>query len=214
MNVLKLTAVAVAALALSAGAASAATIVNGSFEQSSIANIGAFTTLPSGSTAITGWTVGGDSVDYIGTYWAPSEGSRSIDMSGNGAGTLASQTFATVIGQAYEISFDMAGNPAGAPSTKSLDVNATGGATNTYTFDTTGHDLANMGWETKTYRFVATSANTTLTFLSNDNTAYGPALDNVSIASVPEPATWSMLILGFGMLGMGLRRRSAAALAA
>ena len=41
----------------------------------------------------------------------------------------------------------------------------------------------------------------------NDN--QGPLLDNVrlSIAAVPEPATWAMMILGFGVIGAALRRR-------
>lgn len=44
-----------------------------------------------------------------------------------------------------------------------------------------------------------------------DNTAF---LDDVSASitpSVPEPATWAMLILGFGFVGASLRRRDRAA---
>ena len=37
-------------------------------------------------------------------------------------------------------------------------------------------------------------------------------LDNIAVASaVPEPATWAMMITGFGMLGATLRRRRATA---
>jgi hypothetical protein len=32
--------------------------------------------------------------------------------------------------------------------------------------------------------------------------------DNISISSVPEPTTWAMLLLGFGIAGMSLRARS------
>ncbi len=40
----------------------------------------------------------------------------------------------------------------------------------------------------------------------------GALLDNISlsIAAVPEPATWAMMILGFGFIGASLRRRKAA----
>ena len=34
--------------------------------------------------------------------------------------------------------------------------------------------------------------------------------DNLSVAAVPEPATWAMLLLGFGMIGVAARRRSTA----
>lgn len=36
-----------------------------------------------------------------------------------------------------------------------------------------------------------------------------PALDLVSLAVVPEPATWLMLISGFGLVGSAMRRRAA-----
>jgi hypothetical protein len=66
-----------------------------------------------------------------------------------------------------------------------------------------------MGWESHTFSFKATGANATLTFASDEDTAYGPALDNVSITSgaVPEPATWALMIVGFGAVGATLRSR-------
>lgn len=36
--------------------------------------------------------------------------------------------------------------------------------------------------------------------------------DNVNIQAVPEPATWAMMIAGFGLVGGALRRRSTATL--
>ena len=35
------------------------------------------------------------------------------------------------------------------------------------------------------------------------------SLNIAAVAAVPEPATWAMFILGFGVLGAGLRRRNA-----
>jgi hypothetical protein len=42
---------------------------------------------------------------------------------------------------------------------------------------------------------------------ANDNN--GPLVDNISlsIGAVPEPSTWAMMILGFGLVGASLRRR-------
>ena len=40
------------------------------------------------------------------------------------------------------------------------------------------------------------------------------ASGSVNINSVPEPASWAMMLVGFGALGVAMRRRSAKALAA
>jgi choice-of-anchor C domain-containing protein len=216
MRTLKiLTGAAVAAAALLGATASnaAVAIVNGSFEDGSI-DPGVFTTLGAGSTAITGWLVGGAGVDYIGSYWQASDGARSIDLSALGAGSLSQILSGLTIGQTYTVSFDLAGNPDSGASTKVAVV--TDGATSTsYDFLQGSHTKAAMGWETHTFSFKATGENATLTFSSAQDDAYGPALDNVSILSgaVPEPATWAMMILGFGVVGASLRTRRRASAA-
>lgn len=163
-------------------------LANGSFETGTYANPGApFQQLDAPSTAIDGWTVDAGSVDWIKTYWTAQDGEMSIDMSGAGAGTL-SQTFDTAIGNTYTVSFFMSGNPDDqADPIKTLDVSATGGTVASYTYDVTGNDRANMNWTEETYSFLATSATTTLSFISTTATAFGPAIDNVSVSeSVPE----------------------------
>lgn len=154
---------------------------NGSFETGTyVDGGGGFEQLNAGDTSITGWTVDAGSVDWIGTYWSAQDGSMSIDMSGAEAGTL-SQTLATTIGNTYTVSFFLSGNPAGPPTVKTLNVSATGGATAGYTYDVTGNTLTNMNWTPETYTFLATSASTTLSFVSTTASAYGPALDKVAI---------------------------------
>ena len=105
----------------------------------------------------------------------------SIDLSGADAGSL-SQTFDTTIGNTYTVDFLLSGNPAGPPSPKTLEVSATGGTTGLYSHDTTGSDLTTMVWTPETYSFLATSASTTITFLSTTAGPYGPALDNVVVS--------------------------------
>lgn len=189
------------------GSAIAATIVNGSFELGVNPPSNNFTTLGAGSTNITGWTIGGGGVDWIGTFWQASDGARSLDMTAITAGRI-SQDIATVVGQRYVVSFDLAGNPnpSGGPTLKSLDVSINGGGLANYTFDTSGFSSGNMGWVSNRYSFIADSATSRLTFASNNGFASGPALDNVTIA-VPEPATWATLILGLGLVGAAKRRR-------
>jgi choice-of-anchor C domain-containing protein len=198
-----------AALLLGAQSAYAVTITNGSFESGT--NPGAFTEVGVGGTNITGWTVDSGSVDYIGTYWTASDGSRSLDMSGSSAGGISQALSGLSIGQEYTVTFDMAGNPAGAPATKFLQVSA-GGTSGLYSFDTTGHSLSDLGWVTFTYVFIATATTDTLAFLSMTPGSFGGALDNVSIAATPIPG--AILLFGSALGGMGFlgyRRKKLAA---
>lgn len=41
------------------------------------------------------------------------------------------------------------------------------------------------------------------------NAGFGGNVTFAAVNAVPEPATWAMFILGFGVLGFGLRRRNA-----
>jgi len=97
-----------------------------------------FEQLNAGDISLDGWTVDSGSVDWIGTYWVAQDGSKSIDMSGTDAGAI-SQTFATTIGNTYTVSFYLSGNPAGPPTVKTLDVSATGGTVDHFTFDIGEH---------------------------------------------------------------------------
>ena len=193
-------------LALSSGAAGAAVIANGSFETGPVP--GGFTTLGTGSNAIAGWTVSAGTIDYIGTHWVAQDGVRSVDLAGNSPGSI-SQTFATDMGQTYYIRYWIGRNPDGGanPRTGFIDV---GGGQTQFIYGGAGN-RQNMQWELETFIFTATGASTTLTFAADPATAgqfFGPALDNVSIQAVPEPAVWLTMILGFGLIGGVLRRKS------
>jgi choice-of-anchor C domain-containing protein len=169
-------------------------IVNGSFEESSI-DPATHQDLPSGSTAIAGWTVTGH-IDYVASLWAASDGKHSLGMDGSACNTHTAtgclggikQTFATVAGQKYDVSFDLAGNPLNGPKVKTLKVSAAG-QTQNFTFDITGHSAAHMGWKTEHWTFTATSVETTIEFDSADNapnlSGWGPALDNVIVKPAP-----------------------------
>ena len=67
------------------------------------------------------------------------------------------------------------------------------------------------------FRFTAGGATTLTLRLRNGGTDnIGAILDDVSIqvipgGVIPEPATWAMLIAGFGLVGMDARRRGRAA---
>ena len=80
----------------------------------------------------------------------------------------------------------------------------------------TGFSKTNMGWTLEQFSFTnPTAGNIQLQFVgTNDNTPYGAAIGGISVSAIPEPATWAMLLLGFGAIGWSLRRRPVGAFAA
>jgi choice-of-anchor C domain-containing protein len=183
-------------------------ILNGSFEDG--VNPGQFKTLSAlDNTSIPGWSVDVGSVDYIGSYWNASDGYRSLDMDGLAPATISQSNIPTVIGQTYQVLFDISGNPDGPPTTKTLQILASVNAgSNIYTYTLPGGINGNhsLQWVTEAFVFTANTTLTTLSFTSLDNnpnsqTAFGPALDNVRMNAVPEATTlvtWSLLAVCVG----------------
>jgi choice-of-anchor C domain-containing protein len=206
---MKIVAISAALIAVSAAApAFAVSIANPSFEltDSSLDPNAAFVTAGPGQ--LPGWTVTG-SVDQIFTYWQAQSGARSIDLNGNGAGSIEQTLTGLTAGTQYLVSFFVSGNPdnrAVNPKTATLTL---GSASNLVSYSlTAANNTNNMLWQQVSYSFTADNSGSALLRLaSNSNDAYGLAVDNFSIAAVPEPATWAMMIVGFGIAGVAVRRR-------
>ena len=73
------------------------------------------------------------------------------------------------------------------------------------------------GWSSDTLDFTATGTSEVLSFLAEGTGGSGlppfALLDGVSLTQVPEPATWAMMLVGFGALGTAIRSRRKQALA-
>ncbi len=187
---------------LCAGTASAAAFQNGSFESGTAFE--PFRPVNVGATNITGWDVTAGNVDFITTLWQAHDGTRSIDLDGGTAGTIA-QTFDTISGHPYQVEFWLAANPYGS-TTKTAEVDATGVGNNPqqFTFDWTDHTHIDMGWEQHFYSFVADGSSTTLSFASLTTGNAGPAVDAVSVTDTyteppvgaPEPGVMILLLAG------------------
>jgi choice-of-anchor C domain-containing protein len=198
-------------LALAAGSAEGATIVNGGFADGETAADGSYQTVGVSSGVIPGWDVVGGDVDWIRGYWQSSDGDGySVDMNGNNPGAIA-QTIATITGAHYHLTFDMSANPDIGSGTRVILADTGGAATPfSYSFTVGPNGRGNMNWVSKALDFTATGASTQIRFTSGstDNCCWGAAIDNVAISGgVPEPAAWALMIGGFFGAGVALRRR-------
>src|SRR5688572_9870483 len=159
-----MTAAAMVALA-SAPATQAATVellTNGGFDDIGAAtpeSWGGLTYYAGGPAVLPGWTVEAGSVDLTDTnsVWGPAaNGQYSLDINGWSQGTIA-QSFATILGRLYTVSFAFSRNPANAPFNASATVSAGGESLNvTALGDGSFGSLSNMGWERGAFTFEGT----------------------------------------------------------
>jgi hypothetical protein len=201
---------------LGTSAAQAANLLtNGSFEDTTnFVDQGNDTmSLDVGSTAMPGWTVSGSHylawigpTNPFGLTASPNGGSYFLDLTGYIAGAPysgVSQTIPTQAGATYLLTFDLSSSPQWGLQ-DGLEVSA-GSATASFT--TTNDGTQTNLWEPETLSFTATGAMTTISLIGNSGDNY-IGLDNVNVvqtSSVPEPATWAMMLIGFGGLGVAIR---------
>ena len=116
-----------------------------------------------------------------------------------GGGIL--QDIATTAGGSYDLTFSLAnlGNP---PNAFGLFWDGA--------FVSIDFDQDPFAYTTFTTTLTASSSTTSLGFIFYHEPSYY-LLDGISLEStVPEPATWGLMIVGFGMVGVAARRRKAA----
>jgi choice-of-anchor C domain-containing protein len=158
------------------------------------------------------WSVTSGSVDEIGNYWqAPATGGGSVDLSGNAAGAIQ-QSFNAATGN-YRLQFYLSGNPDGGLGTKQITVDAGGTSQDFFYTLGSGNSKTNMAYILETLTFHSAGGPNLLTFTSDTDSAFGGVIGGVNVSAIPEPATWAMLLLGFGGIGWSLRRRQSMAMA-
>lgn len=151
------------------------------------------------------WSVSGNSIDLVGNYWAaPTVGGGSVDLNGGDTGGI-SQAFAVGAGT-YQLSFYLSGNPDGGLGTKTVEVKVGDQDMMVPYTITAANSLSDMNYTLESIIFHSSGGGDILSFLSQDAGHFGAVIGGISIASVPEPATWMMLILGFGLTGSLLRK--------
>jgi choice-of-anchor C domain-containing protein len=212
-------ALAVMAIAAAQPASAVELLTNGGFNDRGAGipeSWGGLTYYAGGPVLLPGWTVESGSVDLTDTnsIWGPAaEGQYSLDINGWSQGTIA-QSFATVLGKLYTVSFAYSRNPANAPNLALATVSAGGETFNVTAQNGQFGGMGSMDWATGSFSFVGTGQTETLRLASSIPGNAGVFFDQVSVTGgVPEPATWAVMITGFGLAGAALRRRRAAPVA-
>lgn len=189
-------------------------VANGGFEDPTVPPPCCNTAPPD---TVTDWTVPppgvGDVNVVLGTYNGTSgsgpnlayQGDQYLDLVGQSGNGFISQMVNTVLGQVYTLTFAYSNNIFGGAAAASASVSI--GTLNDVIFHNTA-TTTDLDWTIYTGTFVGTGVPMELLFQSIVDSQNGSIfLDAVSIAAVPEPGTWLMMILGFGLAGAALRRR-------
>ncbi|AOY86845.1 PEP-CTERM sorting domain-containing protein [Marinobacter salinus] len=202
----RITALSALTLSLAVAApASANLIVNGSFEDPDVAS-GAWKSFD--ASEVPGWD--GSRIEIWDNYNGETayEGSQFAELNSDpGTGTAFSifQDIATVIGQAYDMSFAY---QARRSDTEVFAFSVIPEGSATLSWQLSNHTTD--GWKLFSNSFVATAINTRIMFTSvvPETGTIGNFLDDVKVTvAVPEPGTIAMLSLGLFGLGMSRRRR-------
>lgn len=178
--------------------ANANLIVNGGFEANEVA-AGSWSYYSSAN--VDGWEGSNIEIwDNMGGVAAP-EGRQIAELNAHPyTGGIFSiyQSFATVVGKAYDVSFYYRARA----SNNEVFSFSVGGLNTVFSDHVVG------SWKQYANSFVANNAVSTIRFTSADNSTIGNLLDGVVVnakASVPESS--SLGLLAIGMLGLILQRR-------
>lgn len=175
-------------------------IKDGSFESVALSN-----KVAKSLSSLAGWQVGANQVEVrnniVGTAY---DGNNFVELDVK-KNSWISQSFATVIGQTYEVSFFYSPRVGVTANSNEILASVSGDS-----LLVSGSGVGNAGnlWAEYSFLFTADESSETLTFSAEGlSDSRGGSLDAVSVTAVPEPASWSIVLVG--LAGLGLIRRRA-----
>jgi|AraplaCL_Cvi_mCL_1032061.scaffolds.fasta_scaffold00489_14 hypothetical protein len=131
-----------------------------------------------------------------------------------GVGAISQTINGLIAGHKYDVSFWWAGAQQygfNGANTEQWQVSFGNESQSTGVLSNADHGFT--GWRQETFTFTATNSSQVLSFLAHGTPEGVPPfslLDGVSLeaqGAVPEPASWALMILGFGASGVAMRRR-------
>lgn len=141
-------------------------------------------------------------------------GSKFLYLSTDVGSNVLSQTVNLVAGNTYMFGFDyyLPANGYGNPNNATLTASVDGTQFANFTLGSQPATTWQFLSATKTFTATNTGA-FTLSFSGSQYTAKDVGIDRVflsTVAAVPEPSTWALMLAGFGMVGFAMRRRKVA----
>lgn len=156
-----------------------------------------------------GWTAGGPNnpielQNNVAGAPAPNGGNVFVELDSS-----RNSSMSRVIGAGtYQLSFLYSARPGVAAGSNGIEVFLDGVLLDPPgTTDAAGGGTTN--WVNVTSGYFTVDQDTTLTFAAaGTSESLGGYVDNITLSAVPEPASWAMMISGFGLVGGAMRRRT------
>jgi hypothetical protein len=202
------------ALALAGAAAisitSSANATTTVFTENFGSGLGVFT-----ATGQVGINTGTGYISCCGTTGSPANMANPFVAFGSGdlpSGTITSTAFNTLAGEQYHVTFDVGALGAGTETVFLMVGSAS------VPFLAPANNNLDFAFHPAEAVFVGTGGLMTISFSSSGLPGVDAIIDNITLISpvdlpppgVPEPATWTMMVIGFAAIGFKTRRRKSA----
>ena len=170
---------------------------------------------PQGGGWYGGWPIYGPASGYNNGFANIRPGSPIVELDAGGdyRGSLYQTLNGLTPGATYNVSFDWGGGQqtcCSGTTTEQLQVSFGGSTQSTIVWHNPQAGFS--GWMHESFNFTADATSDVLSFVAvGTPSGYPPValLSGVSASAVPEPAAWTMMIVGIGALGAVARRRRA-----